>query len=105
MSIKKLTEELSKLMENFEDIEFEELKAEVSELTDVNNHTEAMMLIADKYDMPQLEGFKKIKKIQDREYGLDIGLAAERHELYKEMFNQLADKIGKEKAQELRSCT
>lgn len=98
--------EIKKLLEDFEDIEFEELKAEVSELTDNNEHTQALMTIANYFEMPQLEYFTQIKKYQDsKDYqGLTIEQSQERLEKSHEMFDELKDKIGEEKAKELYSC-
>ena len=100
---------IKKLLEDLKDIEFEELKAEVSELTEDNFHTEALLTIANYYDMDKyIPYFTELKEFQESpEYlgsGLTIEQAQERLEKSHEMFDELKDKIGIQKAKELYGC-
>ena len=106
MEIVESLEKTIKLAEDISDIEFEELKAEVMEDTDNNEHTAAVIAIANYYNMPQLDFFLEIKKIQDDPMyqGLTVDQVKERLDKTHEMFDELKDIIGEEKAMELYSC-
>ena len=98
---------IRKLLEQFEDYEFEELKAEVTEDTDANCHTEAVLAIALYYELDKyIEKFQEIKNYQDSPdyWGLTPEQAKERLDLTHEMFNELKNQIGEDKAKELYSC-
>ena len=102
-------ERIKKILESMEDIEFEELKAEVSELTEDNFHTEALLTIANYYSLDEFIPFlTELKEFQESPKYLGSGLtmeqANERYEVHKKIFEILKDKIGVEKAGELRSC-
>ena len=61
-TLKRLTEALNEA----EDAEFEMLKQEVSNLTDENEHTQAVLVIADYYNLTYyVQKFKEIKDYQD----------------------------------------
>ena len=101
--------QIKKLLEDIADIEFEELKAEVTELTNDNFHTEAVLTIANYYDMDKyIPYFSELKAFQESpEYfgsGLTIEQAKERLDQTHKMFDELKDIIGIEKARELYSC-
>ena len=97
---------IKKLLESIAEIEFEELKAEVAELTDMNEHTEAVLAIARYFNMPQFKFFADIKEIQDSPMyqGLTMEQTTERLNKTHEMFDELKNIIGEEKAKELYSC-
>lgn len=98
---------IRKLLEEIEDIEFEELKAEVTELTNDNFHTEAVLAIANYYGLKEfIDKFQEIKNYQDSpDYmGLTVKQAHERLDMTHKMFDELKDKIGIEKAKQLYSC-
>jgi hypothetical protein len=109
MEIVESLEKTIKLAEDISDIEFEELKAEVTELTNDNFHTEALLTIANYYNMDKyIPYFTELKEFQESpEYfgsGLTVEQAQERLEMSHKMFDELKDKIGMEKAKELYSC-
>ena len=102
-TLRKLTEGLNKI----EDMEFEELKAEVAEDTDANYHTDAVLAIALHYGLDKyIEKFQAIKNYQDSPnyMGLTIEQSKERLDLTHEMFEELEKIIGEEKAKELYAC-
>lgn len=107
VSIKKTLEKLTEGLNKIEDMEFEELKAEVSELTEFNATTEGLLRIADYYNMeefiPYLTEFKAMQ--EDPNYqGLSMEQSKERLDVQHKMFDVLKKGIGEEKAKELYRC-
>lgn len=90
---------IRKLIEAFEDIEFEELKAELTELTSNNYHTEAMMLLADKY-APELSS--QLAKFKDG--NLSIEQAEERHKIFHELLQKLKSQFDKNHFKQIVAC-
>lgn len=102
-TLKRLTEALNEA----EDAEFEMLKQEVSNLTDENEHTQAVLAIADYYNLIYyVQKFKEIKDYQDspQYQGLTLEQSKERLDLVHKMFDELEKSLGKEKALELYRC-
>lgn len=100
-------EKIKKLLENIEEIEFEELKAEVGELTNDNFSTEALLTIANYYNLDEFIPYlKELKEFQESPayQGITGEQAQERLNVQHKMFDILKNKIGKEKAKELYSC-
>lgn len=73
-TLKKLTEGLNAI----EDMEFEELKTEVTELTNDNFHTEAVLAIANYYNMDKyIPYFSELKAFQESPKYFGSGLTME----------------------------
>lgn len=105
--IKRTLTRLTEALNELEDTEFELLKQEVEELTDDNEHTQAVLTIADHYNLTDyVQKFKAIKDYQDspQYQGLTIEQSNERLQLTHKMFDELKQAIGEEKALELYRC-
>ena len=95
MDIKKIVESLDN----------EDFKNELRELTDYNEHTKAMLLVATHYNLEKyIEEFTSILEEQEKVGYLDSELADKRYSLFCEMFEELAKLIGSKEANEIRSC-
>ena len=98
---------IRQLLEQFEGYEFEELKAEVQECTEYNCTTEALLSIANYYNLDEFAVyFNELLEYQNspKYQGLSGEQAAERLNVQHKMFDILKDQIGEEKAKELYSC-
>lgn len=105
--IKETLNKLTEALDNIADMEFEELKAEVAEDTDANCHTEAVLAIANHYDLKEfIDKFQEIKNYQDSPHykGLTMEQAHERLDMTHKMFDELEKIIGIDKAKEVYSC-
>ena len=105
--IKETLKKLTEALDNITDMEFEELKAEISELTEFNATTEGLLRIADYYNMeefiPYLTDFKAMQEAPNYQ-GLTSEQANERLDVQHKMFDVLKKDIGEEKAKELYRC-
>lgn len=100
---------IKKLLEQFDDYEFNELKTEIEELTNDNFHTEALLTIANYYNLEEFIPYlTELKELQESPKYLGSGLTMEqveeRLEVQHKMFDILKDQIGIEKAKELYGC-
>ena len=105
--IKETLKKLTEALDNIADMELEELKAEISELTEFNATTEGLLRIADYYNLeefiPYLTDFKAMQ--EDPNYqGLSMEQSKERLDVQHKMFDILKNSIGEEKAKELYRC-
>ena len=93
-------------LDQMADYEFETLKQEVADLTDSNYHTEALLTIADYYNLeefiPFLKGLSEYQDSPDYK-GLEIEQLKERIDVMHKMFDLLKEGIGEDKANELFS--
>lgn len=98
---------IRQLLEQFEDYEFEELKAEVQECTEYNCTTEALLSIANYYNLDEFAVyFNELLEYQNspKYQGLTMEQAKDRLDIQHKMFDVLKNQIGVEKAKELYSC-
>ena len=97
---------IKETLDKIADFEFEELKVEVAELTDANHHTEALLKIAEYYNLDEFIPYlKELSEYQDSEeyQGLTLEQTKERLDVMHKIFDVLKDKIGEDKANELFS--
>ena len=93
-------------LDDMADYEFETLKQEVADLTDSNYHTEALLKIADYYNLEEFIPF--LRDLSDYQsspnyQGLEIEQIKERLDVMHKMFDILKEGIGEDKANELFS--
>ena len=106
MTIKKLNEELKQLIKEATK-DFEQLKSEVAEDTEYNCHTEALLAIANYYNMEEyIPYLTELQEYQDspKYFGLTPDQVEERLDIQHKMFDDLEKQIGEEQAKELYSC-
>lgn len=98
---------IKRLLEQFDDVEFESLKTELMELTDNNEHTQALLTIAQYFNLEHfIQYFKEIKEKQEKDNykGLTLPETRARLAMSHRMYDTLKDQIGKEKTDELYAC-
>ena len=93
-------------LDDMADFEFETLKQEVADLTEDNYHTEALLKIADYYNLEEFIPF--LRDLSDYQsspnyQGLEIEQIKERLDVMHKMFDILKEGIGEDKANELFS--
>ena len=98
---------IKETLDKMADFEFEALKQEVTDLTEDNYHTEALLKIADYYNLEEFIPF--LRDLSDYQsspnyQGLEIEQTKERLDVMHKMFDILKDSIGYDKAKELYSC-
>lgn len=98
---------IKQLLEQFDEADFESLKTDLMELTDNNEHTQALLTIAQYFNLEHfIEYFKEFKAKQEKDNykGLTMSETRERLAMSHRMYDTLKDKIGKEKTDELYCC-
>ena len=93
-------------LDKIDEFEFECLKQEVADLTDSNYHTEALLKIAEYYNLDEFIPYlKELSEYQNSEdyAGLTLEQTKERLDVMHKIFDVLKDKIGEDKANELFS--
>lgn len=94
-------------LDKINDLEFENLKAEVADWTENNCTTEALLEIAKYFNKTDYIPFlQDLSDYQDSPnyQGLELEQAQQRREVMHKMFDELEKEIGKDKARELYSC-
>lgn len=92
------------LCEQFDEIEFDIIKADVQELTDYNNHLDAVLLIAKTYLPEYVDKYQKFVDIAKKMQGFTTSEMKERWQLTQQMFKDLIPIMGEQNARELYSC-
>ena len=97
---------IKETLDKIDEFEFETLKQEVADLTADNYHTEALLTIAEHYNLDEFIPFlRDLSAYQDSEeyQGLTLEQTKERLDVMHKIFDVLKDKIGEDKANELYS--
>lgn len=92
--------------DNFEldEQSFDELLKQLEELTDYNNHTEALLEVAKYFNLTEyIPQFEKIIDYADRNNGLDFVTVQLRNSMATEMFKKIEEMIGTEYTHKLYS--
>lgn len=97
---------IKELSEAFDDASFEELKADIREKTEYNDHTGACIQIAAYFELEDLlKEFKDLRAYQMKNGGYDMEQSKRKSELYHQMFEEIEKLIGHDKMLELYRCT
>lgn len=97
---------IKELSEAFDDASFEELKADIREKTEYNDHTGACIQIAAYFELEDLlKEFKNLRAYQMKNGGYDMEHSKRKSELYHQMFEEIEKLIGHDKMLELYRCT